>query len=127
MTPVATGIHQLHIRATDLPRATAFYRDVVGLPFLFESNGMAFFQCGPTRLMLSRADRPELDHPSSMVYFATDDIETGSRTLRDGGAPEVGRPHVIARLPGRDVWLCDWKDSEGNVMCLMEERRAARS
>lgn len=122
MTPVTTGILQLHIRATELPRAIAFYRDVLGLPFLFESNGLAFFQCGATRLMLSRPERPELDHPSSIVYFGTDDIQAGRDTLIQRGAQDVGKPHVIAKLPGREVWLCDWKDSEGNLMCLMEER-----
>ena len=122
MIPVTAGIVQLHIRATDLPRAIAFYRDVLGLPFLFESNGLAFFQCGPTRLMLSRPERPELDHPSSIVYFGTNDIQQGHDTLVQRGAHGVGQPHMIAKLPDREVWLCDWKDSEGNVMCLMEER-----
>lgn len=125
MSPVTTGILQLHVRVLDLPRALAFYRDVLGLPFLFESNGMAFFQCGGTRLMLGRPDRAELDHPSSIVYFATEDIEASRRALVERGAQEVGPAHRIARLPGRDVWLCDWKDSEDNLMCLMEERRTA--
>ena len=127
MTPVTAGIVQLHIRATDLPRAIAFYRDVLGLPFLFESNGLAFFQCGPTRLMLSRPEQPELDHPSSIVYFGTDDIQKGRDTLVQRGAQGVGQPHMIARLPDREVWLCDWKDSEGNLMCLMEERNLPKT
>jgi methylmalonyl-CoA/ethylmalonyl-CoA epimerase len=125
MTAVTSSIVQLHIRCDQVPRAVAFYRDVLGLPFLFESGGLAFFQCGPTRLMLSRPEPGQPDHPGSIVYFGTDDIHAAHRALVERGAAVLSDPHVVAKLPDRDVWLCDWHDSEGNLMCLMEERRSA--
>ena len=67
-------IGQIAVNARDLPRAVRFYRDTLGLPFLFEVPGMAFFDCGGIRLLVGTAVRPELDHPSSILYFRVADI-----------------------------------------------------
>lgn len=121
-SPAITGITQICIVCQDVARATAFYRDVVALPFLFESNGLAFFQAGPVRLMLSRAERAEHEHLSSMIYFATGDIEAKWRALQAAGATVGEPPHLIAKLPDREVWLAEWRDTEGNFMALMQEK-----
>jgi len=76
-----TGIGQISIIVQDLDRATAFYRDVLGLPLLFTVPGMSFFDCGGVRLMLGRAETPELDHPSSILYFRVPDINEGHEKL----------------------------------------------
>ncbi len=68
------NIGQISIIVHDLPRATAFYRDALGLPLLFTAGSMAFFDCGGVRLMLGPASSPELDHPSSILYFPVPDI-----------------------------------------------------
>ena len=65
---------QIAINVHDLDRATAFYRDILGLPLLFTTGSLAFFDCGGVRLMLSRPEKPEFDHPSSILYFTVPDI-----------------------------------------------------
>ena len=66
--PLSIGtIGQIAINVKDLERATAFYRDKVGLKFLFAAPGLAFFDAGGIRLMLGKAEKPELDHRSSMA------------------------------------------------------------
>lgn len=120
-----TGISQIYIRCTDVPRAIAFYRDSVGIPLLFETNGMAFFQAGATRLMLSKAEVPEIDHPSSLVYFGTADIAGAASAIKAKGAHVKTEPHIIAKMNGKEIWLCEWTDTEGNIMAFMEERPVA--
>jgi predicted enzyme related to lactoylglutathione lyase len=119
-----TGIVQLHIPCKDVARGVAFYRDVLGIPLLFEAGGLSFMGCGTVRLMLSRAENAAEEHPASITYFNAPNIQAGASELAAAGA-RVGEPHVIARVGDRDVWLCDFTDSEGNLMCLMEERAVA--
>jgi methylmalonyl-CoA/ethylmalonyl-CoA epimerase len=121
---LATGIHQLAIPCKDVPRATAFYRDVLGIQFLFEMTGLAFFQCGGVRLMLSPASADGAEPLASVIYFSTDDIEGATTAAVAKGAVLVHAAQVIAKLPGRDVWLSHWKDPEGNLMSFMQEKPA---
>src|ERR1700674_5005090 len=81
-----TRIGQIAINTKDVERATAFYQDVLGLKLLFKAPpGLAFFDCGGVRLMLSRAEIPEFDHPSSVLYFAVPDIQSAYSKLKDHG------------------------------------------
>jgi predicted enzyme related to lactoylglutathione lyase len=123
---VATGlsrIHQISMRAHDIERAVRFYRDTLGLPFLFTAPpALAFFDCQGVRLMLSRPE-PGFDHPGSVVYFAVDDIREMHQTLTGRGVSFNSAPHKIATLKDREVWLADFKDTEGNTLALMSEPR----
>jgi len=120
----ATGlqrISQISIRTTDTARAVAFYRDALGLKLLFQAPPqLAFFDCGGVRLMLSPAE-PEFDHQGSVIYFAVDDIKAAHAALGAAGVKFRSEPHLIAKLPDREVWLADFVDSEGNVLALMSE------
>lgn len=119
-----TAILQLSINVHDVPRAVAFYRDVLGLPLLFEvPPKMAFFMCGPVRLMLSVADSPKYDHPGSIVYYRVDDIQASHQALVAKGVPFATAPHMIARMPDHELWLADFEDTEGNTAALMSEVR----
>ena len=121
---VATAIqriHQISMRTTDTARAVAFYRDTLGLKLLFQAPPqLAFFDCGGVRLMLSPAE-PEFDHQGSVLYFAVDDIKAAHSALAAAGATFRTEPHMVAKLPDREVWLADFLDSEGNVLALMSE------
>lgn len=120
---LVTGVHQLTVPCKNLARATAFYRDAVRLPFLFEAPpGLAFFQCGATRLMLTRGPEEKLDPLNSVIYFGTDDIEGATKAVVAHGAKLEAAPHAIAKLPGREVWLSHWMDPEGNMMSFMQEK-----
>ena len=116
-------IHQISIRTRDTARAVAFYRDALGLKLLFEAPPqLAFFDCGGVRLMLGPAE-PEFDHQGSVIYFAVDDIKGTHAALTAAGVEFRSEPHMIAKLPDREVWLADFLDSEGNVLALMSEPR----
>jgi methylmalonyl-CoA/ethylmalonyl-CoA epimerase len=119
--PGITGIGQISIIIQDLERATGFYRDVLGLPLLFTVPGMAFFDCGGVRLMLGRAETPELDHPSSILYFRVPDINAGHERLVAQGVKIVAPPRLIAPMAKYDLWMSSFHDSEGNTHQLMSE------
>jgi predicted enzyme related to lactoylglutathione lyase len=119
-------IGQIFVTARDLERAVAFYRDTLGLRFLFKAPPkMAFFDCGGVRLMLGEPEEAEFDHPSSILYFKVDDIHGAWAALRDGGAELVREPHLVARMPDHELWIAFFKDSEANTMALMSEVRSA--
>jgi predicted enzyme related to lactoylglutathione lyase len=116
-----SSIGQISIITHDLHRATAFYRDVLGLPLLFTAGNMAFFDCGGVRLMLGPASAPELDHPSSILYFRVPDIEAAHRRLVEMGVKIEAPPRLIAPMQTYDLWMVGFRDSEGNIMQLMSE------
>lgn len=116
-------IHQISMRVHDVDRAVRFYRDALGVPFLFAAPPqLAFFDCGGVRLMLSTPE-PGFDHPGSVLYFAVDDIAEAHAALKTRGVVFNTEPHKIATLADREVWLADFKDSEGNTLALMSEPR----
>ncbi len=114
-------IGQIAVTVHDLDRAVAFYGDVLGMPFLLQVPKMAFFQCGDLRLMLAIPEKPEFDHPSSVLYYKVEDIEGTHRTLAARGIPFESTPHLVAKLQDHDLWMAFFPDSEGNVMALMSE------
>jgi len=116
-----TNLGQISINVHDLERATAFYRDVLALPLLFAVPNLAFFDCGGVRLMLGRAETPELDHPSSILYFRVPEIKAAHQRLLERGVQFLNAPRVIAPMPTYDLWMAAFRDSEGNVMQLMSE------
>lgn len=116
-----TRIGQIFVRARDIDRAVAFYRDRLGIPFLFQVPKMAFFQCGEVRLLLSKAE-PEFDHPSSVLYFTVEDLDGAYRTLGERGVAFRGEPHLIHRAEDHDLWMAFFNDSEENTHALMAQR-----
>ena len=123
MTSAAiSGIGQIAINARDIDRAVAFYRDALGLRFLFQPpGGLAFFDCGGIRLMLSGASSAEFDHASSVLYFRVADIREAHASLSARGVVFRGAPHKIADMPDHELWMTFFDDSEGNVLALMAE------
>jgi methylmalonyl-CoA/ethylmalonyl-CoA epimerase len=114
-------IGQIAIVVKDVERATAFYRDSLGMRFLFAFPGLAFFDCDGVRIMLSRAEKKEFDHPSSILYFRVDDIQNACQTLRDRNVSFEDEPHIVARMPDHDLWMCFFRDLDENVFALMAE------
>ena len=129
MTPTTSAIGlsaigQIAVNATDIPRAVAFYRDTLGMRLMFEAPPkMAFFDCAGVRLMLSLPETQEYDHPGSVLYFRVDDIEQAYTQLKERGVMFQDKPHLIARMPDHELWMTFFKDSEGNTLALMAEKR----
>lgn len=117
--PLST-IGQIALTVRDIPRAVAFYRDVLGVPFLFEVPGMAFFQTGETRLMLGLPEN-EQQIFSSILYFRVDDINAVYLDLKERGVPFTHEPRLIHRGSQTDLWLAFFSDPDGNTMALMSE------
>jgi len=116
-------IRQIAITIQDLDRAVKFYRDTLGMRFLFQAPpSLAFFDCGGIRLMLSPPDKPG-EHYSSILYYKVDNIQEAHRALLSRGVEFGSAPHMIAKLPDHDLWLADFRDSEGNLLALMSEVR----
>jgi methylmalonyl-CoA/ethylmalonyl-CoA epimerase len=82
---------------------------------------MAFFDCGGVRLMLGPASAPELDHPSSILYFRVPDVDAAHRHLVAMGVKIEAPPRLIARMQTYDLWMVGFRDSEDNIMQLMSE------
>lgn len=126
MTTSAVSIQQIGqiaINVHDTNRALAFYRDTLGLPLLFTAGKLAFFDCGGVRLMLTPPERPEFDHPASILYFKVPDIHAAYARLVEHGVKTEAEPHLVARMPDHDLWLAEFRDSEGNIMAFMSELR----
>lgn len=115
---VALAVHDVH-------RAVGFYRDQVGLPFLFQFPGLAFFSLGATRLMLSLPERPEHDHPGSFLYLTVADIEGAHARMTEVGVVFEDAPHVVHRAGGSELWMTFFKDPDQNLLALMQEKLAA--
>ncbi len=117
-------IGQISIIVHDLDRAVAFYRDTLGMKLLFQiPPKMAFFDCGGVRLYLGLPEKPEFDHPGSILYYKVDDIQGAWAILRDRGAELLSEPHLTARMPDHELWIGFFKDTEGNMLALMSEVR----
>ncbi len=117
------SIGQLAIPVADLQRALAFYRDVVGLRFLFQAPpDLAFLDCGGVRLMLSRPQGNEESPSVGVIYYRVADLEAAYATLRERGAVFVDRPHRIARLADHELWMTFLRDPDNHLLALMAER-----
>jgi len=121
-TPIVS-IGQIAINTHDLPRAVAFYRDALGLEFLLDTGSLAFLMCGDVRLMLAGAESPELDHPSSIVYFRVEEIHSARAELVSKGVPFDDEPHLIAEMPDHELWMTFFRDPDQNLLALMCEVR----
>lgn len=114
-------IGQIAITVHDLDKAVEFYREVLGMNFLFKVPNMAFFECGGIRLMLGIPSSPEFDHPASIIYYKVEDLHAAYAQLALRGVEFSGAPQLIAKLPDHELWMAFCKDADGNTLALMSE------
>ena len=113
-------IEQIAITVQDFDRAVAFYRDKLGMKFLFSAPpNLAFFDCDGIRLMLSPPPKPEFDHPSSIIYFKVEELKAACATLTERGVQIEEGPNLVANMGTYDLWLASFRDSENNVLAMM--------
>ena len=121
-SPVSLSrIAQIAIIVHDLDRAAAFYRDALGMKELFRVPKMSFFDADGIRLMLGLPEKPEFDHPSSILYFRVPDLNAAYQKLVERDAQIFAPPRLIAPMPTYDLWMAAFRDSEGNIHQLMSE------
>jgi predicted enzyme related to lactoylglutathione lyase len=113
------SIGQVSIIVKDVERAKAFYRHTLGLTFLFEFPGMAFFDCGGVRLYLARAEKPDIG--TSILYYRVPDIGAAAAALEARGVSFAQPPAKVHEDATNELWLAFFKDSEDNTVALMSE------
>lgn len=115
-------IGQLMLPVDNFERGVAFYRDVLGLPFLFAAPPqMAFFMCGPVRLLVGVLPQGQKAQRGSAIYFRVDDINGVFSSLKEQGVKFVAAPHIVNRTPKSELWLAEFTDPDGNQLALMSE------
>ena len=114
-------IGQIAVPVTDLERAVTFYRDTLGMKFLFQVPNLAFFDCAGVRLMLDIPEDGSGERGSSVIYFKVDDIQRAYASLVSQGVTCQGTPHLIAKMPDHDLWMAFFRDPDENLLALMSE------
>ena len=117
-------IGQIAMPVRDVEKAIAFYRDVLGMRFLFKAPpGLGFFDCAGVRLMLDGPAAAQAGR-GSVLYYKVEDIEDTFATLAGRGVAFEGKPHLIAKMPDHDLWMAFFRDPDQNLLALMSEVRA---
>jgi predicted enzyme related to lactoylglutathione lyase len=105
----------------------AFYRDVVGLPFIARFGDLAFFDLNGVRLLVERAPKGT---GASVLYLAVDDVRAARTALQARGVEFQDEPNVIFHDAdgtfgdaGVDEWMTFFRDSEGNLLALSSRER----
>ena len=115
-------IGQIAIAITELKTSVHFYRDILGLELLFEvPSGLAFFNCGGTRLMLTTLQGKEEDHKTSVIYYQVADIKSSTEKLKAKGVDFEREPQFAAKMADHDLWLGFFRDPDNNLVGLMAE------
>jgi catechol 2,3-dioxygenase-like lactoylglutathione lyase family enzyme len=107
----------------DRERATAFYRDSLGLTLAYEDKFAAVFNIGGVTLRVSTvADFTPHEH--TIVGFKVPDVEATMKALREKGLtfnmyPGFNQDGLgILTLPGGTVRVAWFKDPDGNVLSV---------
>jgi catechol 2,3-dioxygenase-like lactoylglutathione lyase family enzyme len=118
-----TAVAQVAISVTDIPRAVAFYGDVLGLPLLFDlpEQKIAFLQAGGVRLYLD-ANEMEGYHSSPLVYWTVADLDVAEAAVRAAGIEIESAPHIVHRTDAMELWMFLVRDPDGNAVGLMQEK-----
>ena len=117
------GLGQVALTVSDVARSTGFYRDAVGLRFLFAAGpSLAFLDLGNARLMLSAPEGAFMPGSGTVLYLRVADILGSHAAMRARGVPFVDEPHLVAPMPDHDLWMCFFRDPDGHMLALMCER-----
>ncbi len=116
--PPLGPLMQINMPVKEIEPAVAFYRDTLGLPFLFQAGNLAFFDCGGVRLLVDVAESEEFAHPGSILYFRVEDIQAAYEELQAKGVTFVSEPHVVNRTPSGELWMAFFSDGQWNTHAI---------
>jgi methylmalonyl-CoA/ethylmalonyl-CoA epimerase len=123
-TPPFGLLGQVSHAVSDLDRAVKFFRDAVGLPLLFNlPPNLAFFMMGSVRLMLTKPEGASNAGANSTLYFKVTDIDAVRSAMHARGVTFEDEPHLIAKMPDHELWMTFFRDPDGSLLGLMEEKR----
>jgi methylmalonyl-CoA/ethylmalonyl-CoA epimerase len=115
-------IQQIALVQHDVDAAVPFYRDGLGLPLQFAMAGMAFFDAGGVRLMLTKPSSADLDHPNSVLYFEVANCQAAYDALSARGVPFDDKPHLVGKTGTHELWMAFCRDPERNLIAISESR-----
>ena len=120
---ILSRIGQIAIGVSDIDIATEFYRDILGMRFLFSAPpGMSFFDCDGVRLMLTLPEQGrDESKSSSVIYYTVEDVQQATETLKSRSVRFIGEPHIIHSTDTYDLWMSFFTDPDGNTLALMAE------
>ena len=117
-------IGQIAVPVSDVDRAIAFYRDMLGMRFLFKAPpGLGFFDCGGVRLLLDEPAKKQRQNFSSIIYYKVADLPAAFSTLSARGVLFEQPPELVAKMPDHELWMAFFRDPDGNLLALMSEVR----
>lgn len=114
-------IGQIAVPVKDFDRGVQFYKDILGLPLLFNTGSLAFFDCNGVRLLLSINENDQFPDRSSVLYFQVEDIKQSFEDMIKKGVTFIDEPHLIAKIGNTETWMTFFNDTEGNIHALMSE------
>ncbi|ACB74614.1 VOC family protein [Opitutus terrae] len=124
MNAAVSEIGQIALTVRDVAQATRFYRDVLGLPFLFEAGPqLAFLAAGSVRLMLTTPQGHGEPGHNSILYFKVADLPAVHAAVVARGARSEREPQLTARMPDHELWISFVRDPDDNLIGLMSEVR----
>jgi predicted enzyme related to lactoylglutathione lyase len=124
MNDLRGEIGQIAITVSDVAKVLPFYRDTLGLRFLFSpSPNLAFLAAGPVRIMLSTPQGAGAPGANSILYFKVTNITSAHSALVEKGATNERTPQLTAKMPDHELWIGFLRDPDGNLVGLMEEKR----
>ncbi len=116
------SVGQIAIAISDIKKSVAFYQHILGLELLFEvPSGMAMFNCGGVRLMLTTQQGKAEDHRTSVIYYRVDNINEATETLKSNGAEFIQEPQLVAKMVDHDLWIGFMRDPDENLVGIMAE------
>ena len=117
-------IGQIAVPVSDVDRAIAFYRDILGMRFLFKAPpGLGFFDCSGVRLLLDEPAKKQDKNYSSIIYYKVADLPAAYSTLSARGVLFEQPPELVAKMPDHELWMAFFRDPDGNLLALMSEVR----
>jgi methylmalonyl-CoA/ethylmalonyl-CoA epimerase len=120
-TTMVQKVGQIGVPVKDLNRALNFYKEILGLSLLFNTDSMAFFECNGLRLMLSLPEKDKFAHSSSVIYFQVTNINDTYERLVGKEVIFIDKPHVVAKMGQTETWMSFFKDTEDNTHAFMSE------
>jgi methylmalonyl-CoA/ethylmalonyl-CoA epimerase len=117
MSLAGRDLTQIALFCRDLDRTRNFYRDTLGLPLLFEANGMLFFQLKSQRLMIGLS--ADAQTGGGVLYFEAPDIDTLGPALEAKGVVFNGPAVTVQRTAAHELKLREFRDPDGNHLALM--------
>ena len=116
-------IGQIAVPITDIDRSIIFYRDILGMRFLFQAPpDLGFFDCNGIRLMLDGPAKKNAGN-ASVIYYKVDDLQATFESLTSKGVIFETEPHLVVKMPDHELWMTFFRDPDNNLLGLMSEVR----